>query len=50
MFGTIFCQTMVSALRIVITALVLDVYHILFKELSLIVPGLERQFELMECT
>lgn len=46
MFGTIFCQTMVSALQIVIT--VLDMYYILSKELSLTILG--RWSELMECT
>ena len=29
MFGTIFCQTLVSALQTVITALVLDMHYIL---------------------
>ena len=42
----IFCQTMVSALQIVIT--VLDMYHILSKELSVTILG--RRSELMECT
>ena len=46
MFGRVFCQTMVSALQIVIT--VLDMYHVLSKELTLTILG--RRSEPMECT